>query len=105
MRSLELGQAHHLPHRCFQSAAAAAASAASAAGCVRSGAAVAAGCCEDLEEVKDEPVKPPEAFDNLAMDKRPRVGPLSVSGGLRHQNRFQHHSLVGRGCLETGGGL
>lgn len=26
-------------------------------------------CCEDLEEVKDEPVKAPEAFDNLAMDK------------------------------------
>ncbi|XP_043727401.1 sodium-dependent phosphate transport protein 2B isoform X1 [Cervus elaphus] len=26
-------------------------------------------CCEDLEEVKDEPVRAPEAFDNLAMDK------------------------------------
>lgn len=31
-------------------------------------------CCEDLEEVKDEPVKSPEAFDNLAMDKEAQDG-------------------------------
>ena len=31
-------------------------------------------CCEDLEEVKDEPVKSPEAFNNLAMDKEAQDG-------------------------------
>lgn len=97
-----LGQAHHLLCASGAAAAACRVCCASAAGC-----AAAPGrsskCCEDLEEVKDEAVKPPEAFDNLAMDKeRPRVGPLSEveASGTKIVSA---PSLVGRGCLETGG--